>query len=51
MTVATFHIGVVDFDDPQPPSEQPRDVGKKREIVFGVPFSFNLKSHLCSWDD
>jgi hypothetical protein len=31
----------VNFDDPQPVSEQPRDTGK-REILFGVPSSFNL---------
>jgi hypothetical protein len=31
----------VNFDDPRPASEPPRDTGK-REILFGVPFSFNF---------
>lgn len=38
----TSQLGVVDFDDPQPASEHPRDTGK-REIFFGVPLSFNFK--------
>jgi hypothetical protein len=41
MTIATSKLGVVDFDDPQPTSEHPRDSGK-REVLFGVPFSFNF---------
>jgi hypothetical protein len=39
MTIATSKLGVVDFDDPQPTSA--RDTGK-REVLFGVPFSFNF---------
>jgi hypothetical protein len=37
MTIAASKLGVVDFDDPQPTSEHPRDTGK-REVLFGVPF-------------
>ena len=43
MAVTTLNLGVVDFDDPTPTSEQPRDTSK-REFFFGVPPRLILKS-------
>jgi hypothetical protein len=43
MALTTLNLGVVDFDDPTPVSEQPRDTGK-REFSWGVPPRLILKS-------
>ncbi len=40
----------VNFDDPRPASEPTRDTGK-REILFGVPFSFNFDVAFCNWEN
>ena len=42
MAVTTLNLGVVDFDDPTPTSEQPRDTSK-REFFFWCSSSFNFE--------
>jgi hypothetical protein len=43
MAVTTLNLGVVDFDDPTPTSEQPRDTSKRDNFFFRRSSSFNFE--------